>query len=73
MIVISKLPYPEASGDWHDKPLRWIVSGPDAEVQKFSTRADARLYARIRAGVARNEAVHQFVLVGGPQLRGSDY
>jgi hypothetical protein len=45
---VEKLPVPERSGDWHDAPLKWKVVGPGAEVQKFSRKADAALYARIR-------------------------
>ena len=48
MIQITKLASPEYAGDWHDKPLRWLVTGPGAERQKFSTRAAARRYAKIR-------------------------
>lgn len=48
MIKIEKLASQIHSGDWHDKPLRWKVSGPAYEQQLFSTRADARRYARIR-------------------------
>lgn len=46
--VVEKLPRPEPSGDWHDPPLKWKVVGPGDEVQKFSRKADADMYARIR-------------------------
>jgi hypothetical protein len=47
-IKIEKLDRPEHSGDWHDKPLRWRVVGPGAELQKFSTKSEATLYKRLR-------------------------
>lgn len=47
-ITISKLNRPEPAGDWHDKPLRWKVTGPVGEIQKFTTKSDARLYAKLR-------------------------
>ena len=47
-IIITKLVQPEHSGDWHDKPLRYAVFGPGAEVQKFCTKKDAESYRRIR-------------------------
>ena len=46
-ITVSRIP-DEASGDWHDKPLRYIVTGPAGEVQKFSTRKDAERYKSLR-------------------------
>lgn len=46
-ITISKI-QTEASGDWHDKPLRWAVNGPGSEIQKFTRQADARTYLQIR-------------------------
>jgi hypothetical protein len=47
-ITVTKMEKPEQSGDWHDQPVRWQVNGPKTEVQKFSTKADATLYARLR-------------------------
>jgi len=47
-LAITKLNSPEHYGDWHDKPLRWQVSGPESELQKFSTKRDALLYRKIR-------------------------
>lgn len=47
-VTVSKLARPEHCGDWHDKPLKWAVSGPRSECQKFSTKRDALQYARIR-------------------------
>lgn len=47
-IVISRLPRPEQSGDWHDKPLKWQAAGPGAELQKFATRKGAELYRKCR-------------------------
>ena len=47
-VTVSRLPRPEHQGDWHDRPARWSVEGPRAELQKFPTRKEAELYARIR-------------------------
>ena len=47
-LTITKLERAEHNGDWHDRPLRWQVAGPDNELQKFSTKAEATLYAKIR-------------------------
>jgi hypothetical protein len=61
-ISISKLERPQYAGDWHDKPLRWSVKGPGSEEQHFSTRPDARLYARIRRGAETfREALSRFI------------
>jgi hypothetical protein len=46
-ITIEKIPA-EGCGDWHDKPLRWAVTGPGSERQKFARQADARAYLQIR-------------------------
>lgn len=62
LVRTSRMDKPQASGDWHDKPLRWIVNGPDSEVQQFSTKKDALLYARIRRGAAsQQEAMNHYV------------
>ena len=58
MIKIDKLSSPEHYGDWHDKPLRWAVNGPDKECQKFSTKRDAEKYASIRRRSANQTAAH---------------
>ena len=59
---IEKLETPEHDGDWHDKPLRWIVLGPREEAQKFTTKKDAALWARIRRSSASfNEATNRYV------------
>ena len=47
-IIVTKLVQPEHCGDWHDKPLRYAVFGPGAEVQKFSTKRDAEVYRSVR-------------------------
>jgi hypothetical protein len=47
-ITIAKLATEIHDGDWHDAPLRWQVAGPGTEIQNFSTKKDAMLYARIR-------------------------
>jgi hypothetical protein len=44
--LITKLDHPEHCGDWHDRPLKWKVSGP--EVQKFSTKKEAQTWVKIR-------------------------
>jgi hypothetical protein len=62
VIRIEKLETPEHDGDWHDKPLRWIVNGPRKEGQKFSTKKDATLYAAIRRDSGdQQEAINRFV------------
>ena len=48
IITVTRLDQPYHSGDWHDKPLAWAVDGPGLEVQHFSTRKNAELYARCR-------------------------
>lgn len=63
--VISKLPHPEHHGDWHDKPCRWQVT-TGTEVQKFSTRADARLYAACRAAARTELDAGRAFLYGTP-------
>ena len=47
-LLILPLDKPEHAGDWHDKPLRYKVVGPGAEVQKFSTKAESQRWERIR-------------------------
>lgn len=59
-MTITRIPA-EASGDWHDKPLRWAVTGPGTEVQKFSTRKDARRYRSLRRTYDRRTATEKFV------------
>jgi hypothetical protein len=62
VITIEKLERPEHGGDWHDKPIRWIVKGPSDEAQKFSTKKDATLYAKIRrASNSFREASHKYI------------
>ena len=45
-LLITRLERPEHAGDWHDRPLKWVVTG--AETQKFSTKKDAEGYAVCR-------------------------
>lgn len=47
-VKVTRMERERHAGDWHDKPLRWQVTGPDSELQQFSTKRDATLYARIR-------------------------
>lgn len=62
-LVIEKLERPEHAGDWHDAPLRWVVKGPLDETQKFSTKEEATVYARIRRRSSTQvEAIHNFVV-----------
>ena len=62
-IYIVKLDGPEASGDWHDKPLKWKVCGPGSEVQKFSTKKDATEYKSARRDAeSQQEAIHNYSL-----------
>jgi hypothetical protein len=59
---IEKLETPEHAGDWHDPLLRWIVLGPGNEAQKFSSKKEAALYARIRRSSASfSEATNRYV------------
>lgn len=52
----------EASGDWHDKPVRWAVIGPAAEVQKFSTRKAAEKYRVLRRRASdQKSAIDRYV------------
>lgn len=60
-ITISRLDRPERYGDWHDKPLKWQVLGPATEVQKFSTRKEAELYARLRRKTDQPNAIRLYV------------
>ena len=48
MMIIEKLPHAVHAGDWHDKPLKWQVKGPGAELQRFSTLKDAKLWRKSR-------------------------
>jgi hypothetical protein len=60
---IEKLETPEHDGDWHDKPLRWIVLGPANEAQKFTTKKEAALYARVRRSSASQlEAISRYAV-----------
>lgn len=47
-ITIEKLAHAEHHGDWHDKPTRWQAVGPGDELQKFATKRNAQLWAKIR-------------------------
>lgn len=61
-ITITKLSTPIREGDWHDKPLRWLVSGPAQEMQNFSTKRNATRYRTLRrkAGTI-TEAINAYV------------
>ena len=60
-ITITKLPSPVLSGDWHDRPLKWVTTGPGTEVQQFATRKEAEGYGRLRRKVGTQlEAIHNF-------------
>lgn len=46
-IKVIKLDRPIQCGDWHDKPLRWeVASENQANIQRFSNRKHAELFAR---------------------------
>ena len=63
-ITIIRIPT-QASGDWHDKPLRWAVNGPAGEVQKFSTRKEACRYKSLRfQSYDQKIAIEKFVREG---------
>jgi hypothetical protein len=60
MTIIIEAIAPIACGDWHDKPLRYEVRGPDAELQLFSTKKDAMKYASLRRRAAtQHEAIRK--------------
>lgn len=61
-VCVTKLDHPERSGDWHDKPLKWKATGPNNEIQKFSTRQDAETYAKFRRRMSASEAHQSFLL-----------
>lgn len=56
-VTVSKLDRAEYSGDWHDKPLKWIVKTGVKECQKFSTKKDADFYAKLRRHNSEREAM----------------
>lgn len=59
-VTISAIPW-EYVGDWHDRPLRWEVRGPNGELQKFSTKKWAEKYAALRrSSVTEHEAGARF-------------
>lgn len=61
-LTVNKLDRSEMMGDWHDKPLRWFVSGMASGIQKFSTKKEALEYAKIRRHVATDlEAFRAFI------------
>ena len=47
-VKVARMGHIEHHGDWHDKPCKWEVIGPNTERQVFSTRKDAELYAKCR-------------------------
>ncbi len=60
-ISIAQLIHAQAGADWHDRPLRFVVLGPEKEEQNFSTFKNAMLYRRIRAqSVTFGEAVGRY-------------
>jgi len=62
VIQIERLQPEEHDGDWHDKPLRWVVIGPREEAQKFPTAKEASLYARIRRNApSQAAAINRYV------------
>ena len=60
-VSVAKLERPEHAGDWHDPLIRWGVYGPGSELQKFSTKKSATLYAKLRRSSASfDEASRKF-------------
>lgn len=56
-LIVSRLPRPVHSGDWHDKPLQWTVTGEGAQEQMFRTKRHAEIWARCyRKAATFNEA-----------------
>lgn len=63
--AISRLAVPIRAGDWHDRPLKWTVTGLP-EVQHFATKKDAISWARLRVKCATfNECFTRFMQKGG--------
>lgn len=69
-ITIAKLERPVHCGDWHDGPMRWVVSCDPAlpaepasrSKQLFRTKSDARLFARLwRKNKDLSAAIRAFV------------
>ena len=48
-MIVAPLDPPVHSGDWHDKPLRWTVTGEGKITQHFRTKRDAQIWARVYA------------------------
>lgn len=46
VITVEKMERSVHSGDWHDKPLRWIVRGPGGH-QMFATKKDAMKFRSV--------------------------
>lgn len=58
--TITKLDRPIHSGDWHDRPLRHQVTGP--EIQNFSTKKEALRWCSIRRKASSfSDALSKFV------------
>lgn len=64
IVTVSRLPHVEQHGDWHDRPTRYIVEGPNGEVQKFSTKREAENYA-----IDRRRSDSQFAAIEAWMLR----
>jgi hypothetical protein len=63
-LTVSELDRPIHSGDWHDKPLRWTVTGEGAQTQHFRTKRDAEAWARAyRDAATYNEASREWMRV----------
>ena len=59
-IIITKLDCPEYYGDWHDKSLRWLVNSKGVEeIQKFSTKKDAILWAKLLRKHGKFETINE--------------
>ena len=51
-VRVDHMNTPRHEGDWHDKPLKRRAFGPGDELQLFSTKKEATLYARCRRASA---------------------
>ena len=63
-VKIERLSRAEHQGDWHDKPLKWAVLGPDSEIQKFGTQKEANSYAKIRRQTKDFATAHLAFIIG---------
>ena len=65
--VVEKLPNGVCVGDWHDRPLHWLVR-TGLERQLFATRRDASLYAQCRRMAGTEHGAIQLFLSDWPEI-----